>query len=97
MKATLTEEPTIYTIEVNGHKVKGMRVDGELGPVRLLKNDKGEKIYIYDGGSTFASAFRRFVDITGESDPREISLIAATPSLLDTFNPPAAAAPAAAE
>jgi hypothetical protein len=85
MKATLTEEPALYTVEVNGHHVKGLRVAGELGPVRLLQNSDGEKIYIYDGSSNHAKAFRVFDEILGKSTAVDIVLIACSPSIMDEF------------
>lgn len=94
MKATLTEEPAVYTIEVNGQKIKGMRAAGDLGPVRMLKNDKGEQVLVMRGGSDYA---RLIDDALMRSPSAEVTLIAASPSLLDAFNPPPAAAPAAGE
>jgi hypothetical protein len=88
MKATLTEEPTVYTIEVNGHQVKGMRVAGELGPVILLKDDKGQEAYVYDDSSKHAKAFRVMDEIRGNSTAVDITLIACSPGLLEAFMPP---------
>jgi hypothetical protein len=46
MKATISEEPAVYTIDVDGRKLRGLRVAGDLGPVRMLKDDKGEQVFI---------------------------------------------------
>ena len=83
MKATITEEPAVYTIEVNGRKIKGMRAAGDLGPVRMLKNDKGEQVFVLRGGSDWA---RLIGDVLGRvSASAEVTLIAASPNLIDTI------------
>jgi hypothetical protein len=86
LKATLTPEAPVFTLEIDGKKLPGMRQDGQLGPVLLLKDDKGREVYLYDGTSRFALAFTMFGD-----KPREVTLIAASPQLMDTINPPQAA------
>jgi hypothetical protein len=91
MKATLTEDPAVYTIEVNGHKAKGMRIVGELGPVKLLKDARGLQVYVYDGSSSHAKAFRVMDEILGNSTAVDVVLIAASPALLDVFTPPSVA------
>jgi hypothetical protein len=83
MKATISEEPAVYTIDVDGRKLRGLRVAGDLGPVRMLKDDKGEQVFIlrHDQEGTFA---RLFGDITRpEGSPADVTVIAATPGLLD--------------
>ena len=98
MKATITEEPAVYTIEVNGKKIKGMRANGELGLVRRLKNERGEQVYLLCEGKDFREGIASvFSEILGRPKESAATLIAASPGLVEVFTPPAAAAPAAGE
>ena len=83
MKATLTQEAPIYTIEVNGQKLTGMRQDGTLGPVRRLKNDKGEQVFVLHNEG-FASLMRSALGLPDQPDG--ITVIAASPSLASHFD-----------
>lgn len=91
MKATLKQEPAIYTLEVNGNQVKGMSIVVELGPVKQYKDAKGQQVFVYDGSSSHAKAFRVMDEILGNSTAVDVVLIACSPALLDAFNPPSVA------
>lgn len=83
MKATLTPEARIFTLDVKGRTIPGMREIGQLGPVLHLKSNKGHEAYIYDGSSPLAEAFRLFGD-----EARSVTLIAGNAAVIQAIHAP---------
>ena len=83
MKATLTQENPVFTLAANGAEIAGMRECGQLGPISLLKNDKGHEAYIYNGASPYAKAFTNALG----GAVHEVIVIAVNPPALDLITP----------
>lgn len=88
MKATLTPEAPVFTLEINGTLIPGMRQDGQLGPVLFLKSNNGHEAYVFDGTSPLSKAFTMFGD-----DKRSVTLIAGNPAVFAAIHPPEVTAP----
>jgi len=88
LKATITQEAPVYTLEVAGQKITGMRQEGALGAVLLLKSTQGHEAYVFDGTSPIAKAFTLITD-----KGQVVTLIAANQILLEAINPPKHSAP----
>lgn len=83
MKATLIPESPVFTLNIDGKLIPGMRQDGQLGPVLLLKSADGHEAYVFDGTSPFAKAFKLLGD-----GARDVTLIAGNPLVMDAIYPP---------
>jgi hypothetical protein len=93
MKATLTQENPVFTLAANGAEIAGMRECGQLGPISLLKNDKGHEAYVYNGASPYAKAFTNALG----GGAHEVIVIAVNPPALDLITPAPVAAPTSTE
>jgi len=48
MKTTIQLDHSIYTLRIGNKTHEGMRLMGELGPIKQFRNTKGEYVYILD-------------------------------------------------